>query len=123
MLNSAAAAAAAAAVALLTQLGPADRTTDVSRPACSHVGTLQLALQVEGTCDMLTLAAAAVAADNTIHLMPAGYISYCACCVLQVPQVSSHQEVVVIPSYWYLSLNSDITQHMDLQQAGLLMYR
>lgn len=43
--------------------------------------------------------------------------------VPQVPQVSSSQEVVLIPSYWYLSLNGDINQHMDLQQAGLLMYR
>lgn len=37
--------------------------------------------------------------------------------------MSSSQEVVVIPSYWYLSLNADMPQHTDLQQAGLLMYR
>jgi len=48
-----------------------------------------------------------------------GCLSWCA----QVPQVASSQEVVLIPSYWYLSLNGDINQHMDLQQAGLLMYR
>jgi hypothetical protein len=49
----------------------------------------------------------------------------CPVCSLavQVPQVASSQEVVLIPSYWYLSLNADVTQHMDLQQAGLLMYR
>lgn len=49
----------------------------------------------------------------------------CPVCSLsvQVPQVAASQEVVLIPSYWYLSLNADVTQHMDLQQAGLLMYR
>jgi hypothetical protein len=55
--------------------------------------------------------------------MSAGLQELLCLAVLQVPQVSTHQEVVLIPSYWYLSLNADITQHMDLQQAGLLMYR
>lgn len=49
---------------------------------------------------------------DVLGLLPAGC----------VPRAAEPQEVILVPSYWYMGLNSSLDPRVDPQEAGLLMY-